>query len=449
MSKTSASSIGTPSRRTFLKNSAILAGGTALGTLALHRGVHAAGEGAIKIGMIGSGGRCTGAASESLSASPDVKLVAMCDLFPDRVQRSRAALKQQHGDQVLVDDDHCFVGIDGYKKVIEESDAVMIACASKFHPMYAEAAIQAGRHVFVEKPHGIDPVGLRRMEAACDLAKKKGLSIVSGLQSRFNPGWQETVKRIHDGAIGDIVAMQSMFLRGPYQLEARREGLSETEYQFYNWYHFRWLSGDDVPQSLVHNVDRMCWILHEATPKWAFGLAGRSGVFDEKHGDMFDHDTVVYEFENGPRLYALCRTIAGCYNNAGDIIMGSKGMCYLDQYRITGETNWRYDGPMGAGYREEQAALVNAIKNNQPINSGYHMVHSTMITVMGQMTCYTGKEITYDQVYNSNLEYLPKADEATLDMEPPTKPDERGMYPVPLPGTTSVDELAGRIEPWF
>jgi hypothetical protein len=157
----------------------------------------------------------------------------------------------------------------------------------------------------------------------------------------------------------------------------------------------------------------------------------------------------VYEFENGPRLYALCRTIAGCYNNAGDIVMGSKGMCYLDQYRITGETNWRYDGPMGAGYREEQAALVNAIKNNQPINSGYHMVHSTMITVMGQMTCYTGKEITYDQVYNSNLEYLPKADEATLDMEPPTKPDERGMYPVPLPGTTSVEQLADRIEPWF
>ncbi len=431
----------TQTRRNFLKGSAAVATGAALGSLVLPRGVHAAGDGTIKIGMIGSGGRCAGAASESMSASPDVKLVAMCDLFADRVERSRTALKQQHGDQVMVDDDHCFVGLDGYQKVIDSCDAVMIACASKFHPMYAEAAIKAGKHVFVEKPHGIDPVGVRRMASVCELANKKGLSLLSGLQSRFNPGWQETVKRIHDGAIGDIVAMQSMFLRGPYRLEPRREGLSETEYQFSNWYHFKWLSGDDVPQSLVHNVDRMCWIMKEETPQWAFGVAGRSGSFGEVYGDMYDHNTVVYEFAGGARLYALCRTTYNCYNNAGDIIMGTKGTCQLDRYKITGETNWQYKGPGGAGYSEEQAALVKAIKTNQPINSGYHMINATMTTVMGQMTCYTGKEISYEAASQSNLQYTPTPDEATMDMAPPTKPDERGEYPIPLPGTTSLDDL--------
>ena len=144
--------------------------------------------------------------------------------------------------------------------------------------MYAEAAIKAGKHVFVEKPHAIDPVGVRRMAAVCDLAKTKGLSILSGLQSRFDNGWQETVKRIHDGAIGDVVAMQSMFLRGPYRLEPRQANVTEIEFQYRNWYHFLWLSGDDVPQSLVHNIDRMCWIMHEQLPEWAFGLGGRSGL---------------------------------------------------------------------------------------------------------------------------------------------------------------------------
>ena len=337
-----------------------------MGTLALSRSVHAAGDGTIKIGMIGSGGRCSGAAAESMAASPDVKLVAMCDLFENRVKGARDSLKTQAPNQVLVDDDHCFTGFDGYQKVIDASDAVMIACASKFHPMYAEAAIKAGKHVFVEKPHGIDPVSVRRMAGVCELAKRKGLSVLSGLQSRFDQGWQETVKRIHDGIIGDVVAMQSMFLRGPYRLEPRDPKLTETQYQFSNWYHFNWLSGDDVPQSLVHNIDRMCWIMQEQTPEWAFGLGGRSASFGDVYGDMYDHHTVVYEYKNGTRLYALCRTQANTYGNAGDIIMGSKGQCDLASCKITGETNWQLreaaeqsvsgrTGRLGRSHQERQA----------------------------------------------------------------------------------------------
>ena len=342
------------SRRTFLRSSAGLASAAALGTLTLPRSAHAAGNDQIRIGMIGCGGRCSGAAGESLHAGPDVKLVAMCDVFADRLQASRKVLAAQAPQQVAVDDDHCFVGFDGYQKVIDSVDVVLIACASKFHPMYAEAAIRAGKHVFVEKPHAIDPAGLHRMQAVCELAKEKGLSIVSGLQSRYHAGWQETVQRIHDGAIGDIVAIQSMFLRSPYQVVPREPQMGETEYQFRNWYHFCWLSGDDVTQSLVHNVDRVSWIMKEEMPKWAFGLAGRSASFGVIYGDMFDHHTAVYEYASGTRLYALCRTQMGCYGNSSDIIMGSRGTCHLGDCRIEGETNWRYQGPGNNPYDEEQ-----------------------------------------------------------------------------------------------
>jgi myo-inositol 2-dehydrogenase/D-chiro-inositol 1-dehydrogenase len=423
-------------RRDFLTTS--IAGAAAATGLSLARSAHAAGNETIKIGMIGCGGRCSGAAGESMKAGPDVKLVAMCDVFADRVQAKRKVLKKQYPDQTMVDDDHCFVGFDGYQKVIDSADVVLIACASKFHPMYTEAAIKAGKHVFVEKPHGIDPVGLRRVRRACDLAKQKGLSLLSGLQSRFHAGWQETVARIHDGAIGDIVAMQSMFLRGPYVLVPRKSNLSETEYQFSNWYHFAWLSGDDVPQSLVHNMDRMSWILKEEMPESAFGLAGRSSSFGEVYGDMFDHHTVVYEYASGTRVYALCRTQAGCYNNAGDIVMGTKGKCDLGACRIEGETNWRFRGPHNNPYVDEQKALIESVRSGKPINSGYHMVGSTMVTVLGQIACYTGKPCTWDQVTQSDFQYAPGPDEASFKSPPPSVPDATGNYPLRKPGVTEL-----------
>ncbi len=441
MSEQRASSIRRPAttRRRFLKDSAFLASGAALGSLALHRSAHAAGAGTIKIGMIGAGDRCPGAAAQSMAASPDVRLVAIGDLFEDRVRRARRNLLDAAGgefraEQVAVDDDHLFAGFDAYQRVIECADVVLIACASKFHPMYSEAAIQAGKHVFVEKPHAIDPVGVRRMAAVCELAKSKGLSILSGLQSRFHNGWQETVQRIHDGAIGDVVAMQSMFLRGPYRVEPRQPNVTEMQFQCRNWYHFLWLSGDDVPQSLVHNIDRMCWIMHEQPPEWAFGLGGRSASFGEEYGDMFDHHTVVYEYRNGARLYAMCRTEHGCYDNSGDIIMGTKGQCHLAACRITGETNWQFDKPRNEEYHAEQAALIEAVQSGQPINSGYHMINATLIGVMGQIACYNGGAVRYADVAQSKLEYGPSPDETNFETPPPTLPDETGNYPLPMPG---------------
>ncbi len=421
-------------RRDFLKASA--AGAAALGTLSIARGAHAAGEETIKIGMIGCVGRCSGAADESLKAGPYVKLVAMCDIFSDRLQAARNNLKAGHPKQVAVDDAHQFVGFDGYQKVIDSVDVVLIACASKFHPMYAEAGIRSGKHVFVEKPHGIDPVGVRRMQAACDLAKQKNLSLLSGLQSRFHAGYRETVQRIHDGAIGDVVAAQSMFLRAPYQVVGRKAHYSETEYQFSNWYHFRWLSGDDVTQSLVHNVDRISWILKEEMPAWCFGLGGRASSFGEVYGDMFDHHTAVYEYASGARLYALCRTEAGCYDNSSDIVMGTKGKCYLGDCRIEGEAKWRFSGRHNNPYDAEQKALIESVRNGQPINSGYHMANSTMIGVLGQVACYSGKPIRWDEIAKSAFQFGPPPDGANFQTPPPSLPDAAGNYPLPLPGVS-------------
>jgi predicted dehydrogenase len=331
----------TASRRDFLKTTTA-AGAAAMGGLSLGRAAHAAGDERIRIGMIGCGGRCSGAAAQALSVGKDVKLAAMADVFENRMEAKRKYFRENFADQFLATDDTCTFGLDGYRTVIEASDAVLIACASKFHSFYALEAIEAGKHVFIEKPHAIDPAGCLRLKRVCDLAKERNLSIVSGHESRYSIPYQEQTKRIHDGAIGDVTAIQSMFLRAPYRVIPRDPKLSETEYQFSNWYHFRWLSGDDVSQSLVHNLDRMRWVLHEENPTWCFGLGGRSTSFGEVFGDMFDHHTVVYEFASGPRIYALCQTRANCYGNWDDILMGTKGVCHWTACRIEGETNWHY-----------------------------------------------------------------------------------------------------------
>jgi predicted dehydrogenase len=427
----------TTTRRSFLKGSAAAAA-TTLGGLTLAGSAHAAGREEIRIGMIGAGGRCSGAAVQSMKAGPDVKLVAVHEIFADRLEGSLTAIRAECPDQVQVDDDHKFTGFDGYRHVIDSSDVVLIACASKFHPMYAEAAIQAGKHVFVEKPHGIDPVGVRRMRAACDLAEEKGVSLVSGLQSRFHRGFQETIARIHDGAIGDIVAMQAMFLRAPYRVIPRESGLTETQYHFRNWYHFRWLSGDDVTQSLVHNVDRMSWIMREELPAWCFGLAGRSSSFGEAYGDMFDHHTAVYEYASGARMYALCRTQTGCYNNAGDVIMGTKGTCYLDRCEIVGENPWRFEGQHNNPYDEEQRALIEAVRSGKPLQSGHHLADSTLIGVLGQVACYTGKPISWEEISGSSLQFGPAPEDSSFDTPAPTEADDTGNYPLPLPGVTEM-----------
>lgn len=426
---------GAISRRTFIKSSTVAASAAALG-LSVERSAHAAGSDILKVGLIGCGGRNAGAALQALTADPGARLVAMSDIFRDRIHAKRAHIKAARPEQVDVPDERCFTGFDGYKHVIEASDVVLIANAAKFHPLHSLAAIQAGKHVFVEKPHGIDPRGVKVMQQACDVAREKKLSIVSGLQSRFHAGYIETIRRIReDGAIGDIVSIEENFLRAPYGVTERKPGLSELEWQCSTQYHFRWLSGDDVPQSLVHNLDRTSWVLGNEVPVRCHGLGGRSSMIETIYGDVFDHHSVVYHFESGVRAYAFCRTTTGCYSEDSSLVFGTKGRASIKACRIWGENRWRWEGQCDP-YQTEHDQLFAAIRTGKPINSGDYMARSTMITVMGQLSCYTGKEVTWEQVNQSEFQYLPAPEDCRDDMEPPTVPDSTGSYPVPVPGRT-------------
>jgi myo-inositol 2-dehydrogenase/D-chiro-inositol 1-dehydrogenase len=424
-------------RRDFLKASTVAASAAVSGSLGIGHRLYAGGSGILRVGMIGCGGRNTGAAAQALTADPGARLVAMCDIFMDRVKNKRRILKEQKGDQVVVDDDHCFAGFDGYKHVIEASDVVVIANAAKFHPLHTMTAIKAGKHVFVEKPHGIDPAGVKLIQRAADLAKQKGLCLVSGLHSRYHTGYAETVKRIHDGAIGDVVAIEENFLRAPYVIIERQPGLSELQWQCSTQYHFRWLSGDDVPQSLVHNLDRASWVLHNQVPTKCHGLGGRSSMTQPIYGDVFDHHSVVYELENGVRIYAFCRTTTGCYNDSSSTVLGSKGKASITRCQIWGENNWRWSGRCNP-YQIEHDVLFKAIRSGEPVNNGHYMTRSTMVTVMGQISCYTGKEVTWEQINQSDFYYPPKPEDCHDDMEPPVKVGSDNSYPVPKPGFTKM-----------
>lgn len=430
--------MGAPSRREFLRASA--AAPVALSWTTGIPAVHAAGKGLIRIGVIGCGGRGTAAALNAINAGTEIRLVAMADLLMERVQEKRNELKTRKPAQVAVDYDHCFAGFSAYKHVIESADVVIIANAAKFHPLHMTAAIRAGKHVFVEKPHAIDPTGIKTVRSACELARQKNLCVVSGLHSRYHPGYQETIRRVHDGAIGDIVAIEENFLREPYVLYPRKPGLTEVEYQASNQYHFHWLSGDDVPQSLVHNVDRASWAMHEQAPVRAHGMGGRSTLRGEVYGSVFDHHGVVYQFGNGVRMYAFTRTIAGCYNEVSSILLGTKGRCDIVPMRIEGETKWQFDGSHNKNdaYDLEHVALFDAIRSGRPLNNGDYMTRSTLIALMGQFSCYTGKEVTWEQISTSDFYFAPKAEDVAASTEAPVKPDSNGIYPVFTPGVTQL-----------
>lgn len=424
-------------RREFLKTSATLTAAAGLGTLDLARSAHAASSDTLRVGLIGCGARNAGAAVQALTADPGARLVAMADIFLDRIHAKRDLLKQQKPAQVDVPADRCFTGFDAYKRVIEASDVVLIANAAKFHPLHLMSAIAAGRHVFVEKPHAIDPAGIKVVRAACDLAKQKKLSVLSGLHSRHHAGYTETIQRIHDGAIGDVVAIEENFLRAPYGVTARQAGLTELQFQCSAQYRFHWLSGDDVVQSLVHNLDRTNWVLREQAPIKCHGLGGRSTMTEPIYGNVFDHHAVVYEFPQGVRVYALCRTTTGCYDEDSSIVMGTKGRASIKSCRIEGEKPWRWKGQCDP-YQIEHDRFFAAIRSGQPMNCGDYMVRSTLTAIMGQLSCYTGKEVSWDEMCQSNYVHLPRPEECRDDMDAPVKPGPDGSYPVFKPGMTRL-----------
>ncbi|MDR0869171.1 MAG: Gfo/Idh/MocA family oxidoreductase [Planctomycetaceae bacterium] len=426
-----------PNRRQFLKVAAVVAAGQ---TLAVNvPRVHAAGNGIIKIGLIGSGGRGLGAANQALATGKDVKLVAVGDYFKDRAANGTNALKKQFSEQVDVPADKIFDGFKNAQGVIASgADVILIACAAKFHPIYSLLALQAGKHVFCEKPNAIDANGLQTLTEAVKLAKEKNLCFLSGLMSRFAPQYQQLFAKIQDGAIGDIKSIHSNYLRAPYGVRGYPQGMSELDVQVYNQYMFSWLSGDDFTQSLVHNVDRMTWVLGGQVPSHAFGMGGRSSMTDRQFGNVFDHHAAAFVYPGDAfHFQAYCRTTTGCYNNEVDTIIGTKGTAYVGQAKITGENPWHFEGQKLGGHAEEQVALFNAIRKGERLHSDDYIVKSTQLAILGQVAAYTGRVVGWDEMYNSNFAFKPLPEECFADapVQPPIVPDPKtGSYPVPIPG---------------
>ncbi len=423
-----------PSRRDFLKTSAAVSGAMAA-PLAISRAAHAAGSDAIKIGLIGCGGRGSGAAINAMNAGKDVRLVAMADLFADRLQESRQGLKAAKGEQVAVDDAHCFVGFDAYRQVVDSADVVLIAAASCFHPIHLKAAVDAGKHVFCEKPHALDVPNLKAAMAAGEEAKKKNLCLVSGLCWRYDAGVRETMKRVLDGAIGRVVAIQETYVTSPYVLRPRQPGWSEIQYQMQNWYHFNWLSGDQTAQQLIHSLDKASWAMGDKPPVKAWGMGGRQVCVDPKYGDQFDHQAVVFEYADGARVIGLCRDQLNCHNETSDVLFGTKGRCDLLKFRIEGETNWRFEGARPSMYDLEHEALFAAIRAGKPLHNGNYMFLSTLLAIVAQMACYSGQEIAWEEATASTYTLAPPR--YGWDIDPPVKPGPDGRYPTAMPGVTS------------
>jgi predicted dehydrogenase len=415
-------------RRTFLKTSAAAAAVT------FASGVHADGNDTIKIGLIGCGGRGTGAAAQALRADPNVKLTAIGDAFRDRLEGALGQLRRDNAVAQKIDvGERQFVGLDAYQRVINSGvDVVLLCTPPGFRPQHLRAAIDANKHVFAEKPCAVDGPGVRAVLAACEDARRKRLAVVSGLCWRYHNGMRETFKRVHDGLAGDIVAMQCNYLTGTLWHRARTEGMGDTEWQIRNWLYFTWLSGDFNVEQHVHSLDKMAWAMKDVYPARCYGLGGRQVRTGPEFGHIYDHMSVVYEWENGVKAFSLCRQQAGVYNEVKDYVVGNRGKVDVMRYDITGANTWRFpaaEARRADMYQQEHNELFASIRRGEPINNGEYMAKSSLMGIMGRTACYTGQQITWDQALNSTENLVP----TNLRMDGPMAVPE-----VARPGITRV-----------
>jgi len=391
------------SRRVFLQSSAVAAG-----ALSLAQSAYAAGSDILRVGLIGCGGRGTKAAIQALAADKNAKLTAMGDVFEDRLNKSFEIISQNEAAAPKVDvpKERRFTGFDAYQHVIENADVVLLTTPPHFRPMHLDAAVDAGRHVFAEKPVAVDAPGVRQVLAACQRAKEKKLSIVSGLCLRYCYGFQELVKRIYDGQIGDIHSMEANDYRGTIWMHPRRPEWTDMHWQMRNWYYFTWLSGDFNVEQHVHFLDICSWAKGNEYPVKAIGMGGRERRKGKAYGNIFDHHSVVYEYKDGARLYSNTRQMAGCRSKINAFVTGSKGQAAFVERRngVTltgGGRKWVYQGEWNQFYQTEHDELFDSIRNGKARNNGEYMAHSTLLAIMGRMATYTGQEVTWKQAVHS------------------------------------------------
>jgi predicted dehydrogenase len=399
------------SRRDFLKTGAAVVGGSLLGPMAMSAGAFAGGSDVIRIGLVGCGGRGSGAAEQALAADPNVHLVAMGDTFADRIESAHSMLQHRStAARVQVPPERRFAGFDAYKHVIEACDVVLLATPPHFRAAHIKAAINAGKHVFAEKPVAVDAGGVRSVIESCQLAEAKRLSVVSGLCYRYDLGMRATFAKIHEGAVGDIVAMETSYNTHGLWNHPRQPSWSDMEWQIRNWLYFTWLSGDFNVEQHVHSLDKTAWAMRDEYPIACSGTGGRQTRTEPEYGNIFDHMAVVYEYPNGVKTFSRCRQQDHCAVDVNDHIFGTKGRVDVMKHIVydhKGDEVWRYRGPKPNMYQVEHNELFASIRSGKPINNGHYMTHSTMMGVIGRMAAYTGQRITWDQAINSKLDLTP------------------------------------------
>jgi predicted dehydrogenase len=368
----------------------------------------------------------------------------MSDAFGDRMEGARESLRQKFGPQVTVDEAHSFAGFDAYKKLLESGvDVVLLAEPPHFRPRHIEACLEAGVHVFAEKPMAVDAPGVRRLLAAGEKARQKKLSFVSGFETRYSAAAREAVKRIQAGELGELVAIEGVYNTGPLWHRGRKPDWTEMEFQMRNWHYFTWLSGDHLVEQHVHFLDFANWIMREEPPEAAWGYGGRASRVEAKYGDIFDHHSVVYEYPKGVRVYALTRQQAGCFNGIYKTVFGTKGQLRMTAnrkqsgiYDLKGELQWQAapeaQHPELTTFKEMFAGM----QSGNVINDSLALARSTMLGILGRMATHGGQRVTWAEAFASNLVLAPQ--QYTWDAPPPVLPGPDGQYPHPVPGVTKV-----------
>ena len=446
-----------PNRRRFLKDTSKTLAVVSAAPAILSSTARAQNSDTLKVGLIGCGGRGTGAAGQSLSSDPNIVLTAMGDAFEDRLNSSYANLKEGFGDRVQVDEANKFVGFDAYQKVVDSGvDVVLLTTPPGFRPMHMEYAISQGKHVFAEKPMAVDGPGVRKVLAAAAEAKRKNLALVAGFCWRYNEGERALFRKIHDGEIGQPMSLHTIYNTGALWVRKRQPGWSDMMYQMRNWYYFTWLCGDHILEQACHSIDKMAWAMQpdmydeasvEASlPAQCWASGGRQVRTGEEYGHIYDHFAVVYEYDNGVRGYHHCRQQPGCSNDNSDYFIGTKGIAQIKAFgdltiRDTNNNGvWKFDGDRPNMYQVEHNEMIASIRKGEPINDGFWMAQSTLLALMGRMAAYTGRIVTRDEALNS-LEDLMRYAMRQEDPEQPINFDwdmELRTPDVALPGVTMI-----------
>lgn len=401
------------SRRSFLRTSAIAGLGAGLSApLSATGRVRNGRDDELRIGLIGCGGRGTGAAAQALSTNGPVRLVAMADMFADSLDNALKSLMENEtlAKRIDVPAERRFVGFDAYQGVLaSDIDVVCIATPPHFRPQHFEAAIAAGKHVFLEKPVAVDAPGVRKVLAAAELAKQKKLAVVSGLQRHHQNGYLESMQRIHAGELGKLLYARCSWNMGSLWHRGRDPKWSDMEWQLRNWLYFTWLSGDHIVEQHVHNIDVVNWAL-KGHPLRARGMGGRQVRTDAKWGNIFDHHAVQFEYQDGFMCFSECRQIDGCANDVSEHVYGADGACHMDSgnWRIEGKNAWKFAGQGNDPYQTEHDDLFASIRSGNLLNEGQMVAESTMSAILGRMATYTGKVVTWDEAIASNEVWGPE-----------------------------------------